>query len=149
VPLSPPPRRCAAAEILRHPDLALAPRLAACARPDLTCATHYTTRTRAPVVADVSLQSFVSEYECIANIARAIHSGAWKLHCFTVITPTDRCIPPLIIDHDPGDIIPYCCTDGICRGLILKWVYSIHVCMKIANLGPRLGRSTRCASNSC
>ncbi len=29
-------------------------------------------------------------------IAQAIHSGAWKLHCFTVITPTDRCIPPLV-----------------------------------------------------
>jgi hypothetical protein len=40
-----------------------------------------------------------------------------------VITPTDRCIPPTIIDHNPGDIIQYCCTDGMCRGLILKWVY--------------------------
>ncbi len=69
------------------------------------------------------LQSSVSEYECIASTAQAIHSGAWKLHCFTVITPTDRCIPPLIIDHNPGDIISYCCTDGMCRGLILKWVY--------------------------
>jgi len=36
----------------------------------------------------------------------------------------DRSVyPPLIIDHNPGDIIPYCCTDGMCRGLILKWVY--------------------------
>ena len=40
-----------------------------------------------------------------------------------MITPTDRCIPPLIIDHNPGDIIPYCCTDGMCRGLIPKWEY--------------------------
>ncbi len=50
---------------------------------------------------------------------RIPHSGAWKLHRLIVITPTDRCIPPPIIDHNPGDIISYCCTYGCDHVLVV------------------------------